>query len=367
MMPATQRAARSGGRLAVLLLAATASVTIATGRAPAATTPPAITTSGVHFVSASGGDVILHGVDVSYQSHYLADIASLGANFVRVRVLWRDIEPTRSGSFDSGQLARLDACVQALNGEHVAIELDLRGADPPAWYGPTPGFWTTKRQTSQAAYAVFVHKIVTRYRGYRYVIGFGVYNEPHPFSSTPIGTHALDQTMLRWQAGIRNQILALAPSRLVFFNVRGGNYGIKHADFKAAGFRLAHTVFDWHSFYNGSAGSGFDQQNDNWIPSWAATHNQRDTSYHGTQANQWLNLAIPWRRTHMLGIPMIVGEWGIQHADSGSASYNAQMGAILKNHTLSSARWALDTNRMGLLRPSGVLNDQGEWLKTWMH
>ena len=79
-------------------------------------------------------------------------------------------------------------------------------------------------------------------------------------------------------------------------------------------------MLDWHSFCNGSAGSGFDDHNDNWLPSWAATHNQRDTSYHGTQVNQWLNIAVPWKRTHLLGIPMIVGEWGVRQADVGRAT-----------------------------------------------
>ena len=224
----------------------------------------------------------------------------------------------------------MDRVVRTLSAEGVAIELDLRGAITPKWYGSPIGFWSADAARSHAAYEGFVRKIVNRYKGSRWVIGYGIFNEPHPFSGSGLGTHALDQTMLRWQAAIRNEILAIDPLRLVFFNVRGGNYGIKCADFKAAGFGLTHTVFDWHSFYNGAWGSGFDEQNDNWIPSWAATHNQRGHSYGGTQTNQWLNLDIAWRRTHLLGIPLIVGEWGVRNDDAHWKVYDGQMAASVR-------------------------------------
>ncbi len=272
---------------------------------------------------------------------------------------WNDVEPER-GVFDQSELSKLDTFVEWLDARHIGIELDLRGASPPAWFGSPIGFWSAKSHVSQAAYWGFVREIVAHFSKYRYVVGYGIFNEPHQFSPS-VGSHGVDQTMLRWQAGIRDRILALDPYRVVFFSVRGGNYGIKYANFKAADFRLRHTVLDWHSFYNGCCGSGFDLQNDNWIPNWALTHNQRSHSYRGTRRNQWLNLSIPWKRTHGLGIPMIVGEWGVQNADSGRAIYNSQMETIFKRHDMSWARWSLDSNRLGLMH-GGELNEQGAWL-----
>ena len=324
---------------------------------------PAITTRGVQFVNADGARVILRGVNLNYHSKYRTLVTQLGANFVRVRVLWNDVEPAR-GLFDQAELAQLENLVQWLNANQIAVELDLRGVPTPAWYGSPVGFWNANMHASQVAYWGFVRKIVDRYRRYRYVIGYGIYNEPHPFSPSA-GSHALDQTILRWQAGIRNRILGVDPYRVVFFSVRGGNYGIKYANFREAGFRLGHTVLDWHSFYNGCCGSGFDEQNDNWLPSWSLTHNQRSHHYAGTRQNQWLNLSIPWKRTHALRIPMIVGEWGIQNADVGRAAYNSQMSRIFATHQISWARWALDSNRMGLIG-HGALNEQGTWLAGFM-
>ena len=354
----------SGTRVALHIMVAVAAVAVVlavgAGRGGAQTgVRPAITTRGVHFVNADGAPVILRGVNLNYHSKYRSLVTQLGVNFVRVRVLWNDVESAR-GVFDQAELSQLDNLVQWLNANRIAVELDLRGVPVPPWFGSPVGFWKANMHASQAAYWGFVREIVQRYQQYRYVIGYGIYNEPHPFSPSA-GSHALDQTMLHWQAGIRDRILGLDPSRVVFFSVRGGNYGIKYANFRQAGFRLGHTVLDWHSFYNGCCGSGFDEQNDNWIPSWALTHNQRSHSYTGTRQNQWLNLSIPWKRTHSLRIPMIVGEWGIQNADTGRAAYNSQMSRIFRTQGVSWARWALDSNRMGLLH-NGELNEQGAWL-----
>jgi aryl-phospho-beta-D-glucosidase BglC (GH1 family) len=332
-------------------------------QAQAQSVAPAITARGVQFVNAEGQPVVLRGVDVGYQSRYYTRVADFGANFARIRVLWSKIEPKRD-VFNEPELARLDQVVQALNSQQIAVELDLRGSPAPAWFDPK-GFWRVNAAASHAAYKPFVKEIVQRYDQYPYVIGFGIYNEPHPFTPIGLGTHKLSQTMLTWQATIRDQIRKLDPSRLVFFEVRGGNYGIKHADFKAAGFGLSHVVYDWHSFYNGAFGSGFDKVNENWIPSWPETHNQRSTVYEGTQQSQWLNFDIAWKRTHLMGIPMIVGEWGVRDDDAGRDVYDQQMGAIFDKTGVSFARWAIDSSKMGLMKGHDM-NDQGQWLAQYI-
>jgi Cellulase (glycosyl hydrolase family 5) len=334
------------------------------GAMEAASVRPVITIQGVHFVTPSGSPVVLRGVDVSYHSRYITMVPQLGANFVRLRVLWRDMEPAR-GVFDQAELSQLDAVVAYLAAHHIATDLDLRGAPLPAWFGSPLGFWTARARASQAAYAPFVRTIVQRYRSDPYVIGYGIFNEPHPFVRTSPGSPAIDQAILSWQAPIRDEILRLDPSRVVFFSVRGGNLGIKHASFTAARFGLAHAVFDWHDFYNGRYGSGFDAQNENWIPSWPVTHNQLTIPYTGSQLNQWRNLAIPWARTHQLGIPMIVGEWGVRTDDANRAVYDAQMAALFQKTGLSWARWDMDSQSLGLIH-GGALNSEGTWLAGYL-
>jgi cellulase (glycosyl hydrolase family 5) len=320
---------------------------------------PAVTTSGVNFVDRAGRIVILRGVDVSYQSRLAEKVVELHANFARVRVLWVEIEPRR-GQFDLSELRRLDTFVAFLTAHRVNVELDLRGRELPAWVN-RGGFHVRHAPAPRGAYLEFVRTIVKRYMGDRYVIGYGIFNEPRPARGGVEGSLRLDRQMLEWQAGLRDAILAIDPYTTVFFNVRGGALGAR-ACFRCAGFRLAHTVLDWHDFYNGCCGSGLDAAGDNWVPSWSETHNQLSTRYHGTARNQWLNLAIPWRRTHLLGIPMIVGEWGVRNDDVGNHVYNEQMEEIFRRHGLSWARWDMDCVSTFGLVSHGRLNEQGQWL-----
>ena len=320
---------------------------------------PAVTTSGVHFVDRAGRIVILRGVDVSYQSRLAEKVVELHANFARVRVPWVEIQ-ARRGRFDAGELRSLDTFVAYLTAHHVNVELDLRGRELPRWVN-LGRFHVRHAPAPRGAYLDFVRMIVKRYMGNPRVIGFGIFNEPRPALGGVEGSLRLDRQMLEWQAGIRDAILAIDPLTTVFFNVRGGALGAE-ACFRCAGFRLAHTVLDWHDFYNGCCGSGLDATDDNWVPNWSATHNQLSTRYRGTARNQWLNLAIPWRRTHLLGIPMIVGEWGARNDDVGNRVYNEQMEPIFRRHGISWARWDMDcTSTFGLVS-HGRLNEQGQWL-----
>ena len=329
-----------------------------------AATPPYVTTHGVQFVNRRGVPMILRGVDVSGRARYAGHIADVGANFARVRVFWDHVEPG-PGTIDAAELTRVAATVDALGQSRVFVELDLRGRPAPAWFGSTQNFFGSNRAASQAAYLGFAAAVVRRFDTNPWVIGYGIFNEPEPYSwhGGGLGSPRLSRRMLSWQAGIRDGILRIDPYRAVFVNVRGGNYGVRTC-FSCAGFGLAHTVIDWHDFYNGSNGSGMDATADNWVPSWEETHNQRSTRYAGTIANQWANLAIPWRRTRELGIPMIVGEWGVRNDDVNALVYDEQMERLFDRHGMSWARWDMDGNSsLGLLDRRGALNAEGRWLQ----
>ena len=326
--------------------------------------PPRVTTRGVHFVGADGDVVVLRGVNVSPTSPYRSLVVSLGANFVRMRILWAALEP-RAGKIDPREMAALTTAVDYYAGRRINVELDLRGKPAPAWFGSTIGFFSRNRAASQAAYLGFVRAVVHRFDRNPYVVGYGVFNEPEPYSWCGVGYPLLDHHVLAWQAGIRRAIRTIDPYRAIFLNIRGGNYGLR-TSFREAGFGLAHTVLDWHDFYNGRYGSGLDATDDNWLPSWPATHNQRTKPYQGTLTAQWQNLAIPWQRTHLLGIPMIVGEWGIRTDDTGRLTYDHQMQHLFDTHGLSWARWAMDRNILGLVHHH-TLNDQGQWLQQALH
>lgn len=321
---------------------------------------PIVTVSGDHFVQA-GKPITLRGVDMAYNSDYfLKYVKPVGANYVRIRVRWVDVEPTE-GVINQSELDKLDVVVKYMQAQGINMDIDMRGANPAPSYVSTTGFFTTNAAKTQAQYKVFVGKMVKRYSNFSRVVGFGIFNEPH---CCGIGVRASAAT-LKWEAPIKDYISSLAPKRAVFFNVRGGNYGIKRACFSCAGFKLHNAVFDWHSFYNGTG--SMDADAENWLPSWDATHNQRTTTYVGTQSAQETNMLIPYTRTKALGIPMIVNEWGIGNNVVNYMTYNKQMAFVLNKYHLNYARWDMDNSVDSGLVTNGKLNTQGVWLEGELH
>ena len=110
----------------------------------------------------------------------------------------------------------------------------------------------------------------------------------------------------------------------------------------------------WHDYFNGGSG-GFDAAGDNWVPSWAETHNQATPSYTGSASAQARVLRVPLDRAHALGIPLLVGEWGVHTGASGSAAYQTQMLDLFGSQGVSWARWVLSTSGgFGLLNKDGT-------------
>jgi len=340
---------------------------------------PWVTTSGGKFVDQNGQPVILHGFDMSVGMSHLAPVAQqLGANMARVYVGWDSIQPEapRNGHYrwDAKTLGKLDKIVAALRAVHINVLIDFhqfhwspyfaqatckagksvcRASGVPAWYyagGRFPAtrsgsshaeaaFFTTEASRSQAYYSAFASMIATRYARDPNVIGYEIMNEPHPgkLGDTTEATN----TMLRWQAGIRRAIQKVDPTRTVFIMCRGGGEGVGTASLKPFG-SLDHMALDWHDYFNGLSG-GLDAAGDNWVPSWADTHNQETSSYTGTEAAQARVLQVPLDRAKSWGIPLLVGEWGFHTGAPGSDTYQQQMLDLFQKDGVSWTRWVLAT------------------------
>ena len=361
-MQTGSRAPVDCGSLASLALAAFASPPVAAPARAAAPVRPAVTTSGVHFVDRAGGIVILRGVDVSYQSRLVEKVIELHANFARVRVLWVEIEPRR-GQFDAERAAAPRHVRRVPDGAPRE-----RRARPARQGAPELG-------QPAAASTRATHRPPRRLSRVRAGDRQPVRGQSvrHRLRDLQRAASPLIWTASRRIAAGRPQDAASGrrasatrsspstPITTVFFNVRGGALGAR-ACFRCAGFRLAHTALDWHDFYNGCCGSGLDATDDNWVPSWSETHNQLSTRYHGTAHNQWLNLAIPWRRTHLPGDPDDRRRMGRPKRRRGTARLQRADGGLMARHGISWARWDMDcTSSFGLVS-HGRLNEQGRWL-----
>ena len=348
--------------------------------AAAGATKPWVTTAGGKFVDQHGRPAILRGFDVSVGQSDLAPIAAqMGANFVRIYVGWNAIQPRPPvhGHYrwDAKVLGQLDNEVTAYRRVHVNVLIDFhqfhwspyfaqatckagksvcRASGVPAWFyaggryeatkrgeaEAQAAFWTSESSRSQGYYAAFAAMIAARYAPDPNVVGYEIFNEPHPGRLGD--TTAATDTMLRWQAGIRTAIQKVDPTRTVFIMCRGGGEGVGTASLAPFG-SLDHLALDWHDYFNGGSG-GFDAAGDNWVPSWRDTHNQASPSYTGTENSQARVLRVPLARTRALGIPLLVGEWGVHTGAPGSAAYQTQMLDLFGKEGVSWTRWVLSSS-----------------------
>jgi endoglycosylceramidase len=355
---------------------------------------PWITTQAGRFVDTrTGSPVVLRGVNLAVNSSALVydKAAAMGANLVRIMAPWSVVEPTAPHgarhTWDEAFLQRLDNAVADFQkkGVNVLIDFhqfhwspyfakveckqnvtDCNASGVPGWYyadGRFPdtkrgesdakkAFWTTEAARSEDGYAAFAGMMAKRYADQPNVVGYEVFNEPHP-GGLGDSTAATD-TMLQWQAEIRKVIRAVDPGRTVFIMCRGGGEGVGTADLKAFG-SLDHLALDYHDYFNGIPGIGLTSNGNDWTPSWPATHNQQANRYAGTAASQAAVLAVPLRRTTEWKIPLLVGEWGIHTGVPGALEYQRQMLDIFASQNISWTRWNLARGGgFGLLDGTGV-------------
>jgi endoglycosylceramidase len=362
---------------------------------------PWVTAVGGRFVDSHGAPVALRGVNVSVGQAALAPVAAqLGSNLVRVYVGWNAIEPKPPVNgrprWDAAVLSQLDATVAAYRRLHVNVLIDFhqfhwspyfaqatckpgkavcRASGVPAWYyaggrfaetkrgeaDAQKAFWTTEASRSERYYQQFAAMIAARYAAQPNVVGYEIFNEPHPGQLGD--TTAATDTMLRWQAAVRRTIRAVDPTRTVFIMCRGGGEGVGTASLAPFG-PLDHLALDWHDYFNGLSG-GLDAAGDNWVPSWADTHNQTSTAYHGSEKSQARVLAVPLDRTRSWGIPLLVGEWGFHTGAPGSAAYQSQMLDLFGRDGVSWTRWVLSKGGgFGLLGRDGTPSAEARQLQT---
>jgi endoglycosylceramidase len=390
-----------------LLLAAASLALISAGCASSETAPhrvrlphrasnavaPWITTQNGRFVDArSGSAVVLRGVNVAVNSSSIVydKAAAMGANFVRISAPWSTVEPTAPDGakhhWDEAFLQHLDTAVSDFQKAGVNVLIDFHqfhwspyfakveckqnvtvcnASGIPNWYyadGRFPdtkngesdakkAFWTTEAARSEDAYAAFAGMMATRYADAPNVVGYEIFNEPHP-GGLGDSTAATD-TMLQWQAEIRKVISAVDPKRTVFIMCRGGGEGVGTADLKAFG-ALDHLALDYHDYFNGIPGIGLTSNGNDWTPSWPATHNQKAERYAGTAASQAAVLSVPLQRTSQWRIPLLIGEWGIHTGVPGALEYQRQMLDLFDSEGVSWTRWNLARGGgFGLLQATG--------------
>ncbi len=365
--------------LAALVLPSTASAAIVS---------PWVHVQGVGFTDQNGLPVVLRGVNqqggAGVASNGMA--LSLGSNFVRILAPWSTVEDTAPvgglHTWNEEYLQRLDAQVTWYEDHGVNVLIDFHQykwspyfgsgeTGVPGWFynDVRPGlypktddgikeamsdWWTDA--VGRADYLAFARMMVSRYGSHANVVGYEVFNEPMVGNLGE--NHASTQAVISWEAPIVNMIRLKDPERAVFFMLRGGgDNGLVNADFTKFG-PMTNLVLDLHDYYNGLYGSGYTPDQESWVPSWDATHNQNFLDYHGTEDALVQNLAVAINKSRRLGIPLVVGEWGAQTADSGVLEFQHHLLSVMSRYGLSWARWDLGqgADPFTLLTPTKSFN-----------
>lgn len=339
-----------------------------------------MTSSGCGFVDREGRPVVLRGFDLIAPNapSIWSEAVELGANFVRIPISWDEIEPaTPNGGhrWNVRFLKALDRQVAYFRRHNVSVLLDFHqfrwspyfdsDADGiPAWFYEERDYPRSSQGKDEAiadwwtdeaglrAYTSFAVMIATRYRSYPNVLGYEVFNEP---ATGALGeNHAATQAVLRWEARVRSAIRNVDPLRTVFVQTRGGgDLGLAGADFGVFG-SLDNLAVDFHSYFNGEPGTGYSADGERWVPDWEGTHLHSSVAYTGTEEKQAEFLGVPLAKTRELGIPLLVGEWGVQNDTQGGTDYQRQMLRLFNRTGVSWARWDLGTvSNFGLLAGSG--------------
>ncbi|MGN6377671.1 MAG: glycoside hydrolase family 5 protein [Gaiellales bacterium] len=339
---------------------------------------------GNHFTDMrTGQPVVLRGFDIPIGMQGAQLAVTMGANMVRIPVPWSTIEPTAPvggvHTWSTQTLSALDSEVTYLQQHNVEVLIDFHQVhwspyfanvcDPnaavcggaqgiPGWYyadhrypatqdglnAAQSAFFTTEAEQSAAAYGAFAQMMVARYSAYPNVVGYEIMNEPAAGDlGTRMSLHKATTAILQWQSLVLTGMREVDPVRAAFISCRGGGEGIGTADFGVF-HHDPHLVLDFHDFYNGVPGTGFDLAGDNWVPNWHDTHNQFVTDYQGTLAAQQEVLMVAIRRAAQANIPLYVGEWGARFDDVNAAEYQSQMLSLFDAYGVSWTRWMLNSS-----------------------
>jgi len=125
------------------------------------------------------------------------------------------------------------------------------------------------------------------------------------------------------------------------------------ADFGVFG-SLENLAVDFHSYFNGDAATGYSADGERWVPDWEGTHLHSSSAYTGTEEKQAEFLDVALAKTRELGVPLLVGEWGVPNNTLDGTDYQRQMLKLFGRTGVSWARWDLGTiSGFGLLAANG--------------
>jgi endoglycosylceramidase len=330
-----------------------------------------LTVDGTQLRDALGRVVLLRGVSAGGRSKfapyvpfdfattgfdaalgaYLDRAASWGIDALRVPFTWAAVEPAQ-GMDDATFLAHYDAILDAAWARGMFTIVDFHqdvyaevfcGDGFPAWTVPSvtqaphhdcpswsseyfsdpavlaafDAFWASG-STVQAAYGALWDRMAARYKDKPGVVGFELFNEPGWGTANIQSFEAT--TLTSFYTTMISRVRKAAPSSLVFFDATGPDAGVAST---SLGRPIGDGIVFAPHYYQLSALSG------------AGGYPDKVAS----DLRRWRHQGDLW------GVPVLVGEFGIDNASPGTAAYMTAHFDALDTLGMSGTEWEYSVSK----------------------
>lgn len=317
-------------------------------------------TAGLRLIDADGRTLSLRGIDVmpvwpelpgrTWFPESYRQIADAGLNTVHFVLFWSAFEPS-PGTWDATALATLDRAVYdaSRHGLKDVLRPVTLSLEPnhhlPSW--PRTGDeWRNVERHSLP----FLTMIARRYRSDAGVVVYSLPNEPRVW---PVDQ---DRILRFYDRAIR-AIRAVDRSTVVSVSPDFGNssWDPAFADLGLLTDRR-NVVIEIHDYYAGGAGAGFARDDGRAAGAWTwdgmagylTVGGRRDIDRH----------VAAWARVgRRAGLPVFVGEWGINPQAPNAAGWIDQHVAAYKRHGVVGWTWWIYNLGAGL----NALDESGRW------
>jgi hypothetical protein len=305
--------------------------------------PSRLSTADGAIVDSAGAPVALRGFNVlpvwddhpgrTWSADHNRKIAAKGFNAVRFMLHWNALEPRR-GQLDETHLETLDRAIDHARQAGLYVILNpicvFQGDTfTPGWARTGDTLRSIERRASG-----YVSALAARYRDEPALAAYDLVNEPP--------TYPPDQNrILRMYGALTAAVRAHDATRLNIVEPSFGNSDMSRAD-PALWRAIPDAVLSIHDYYLGGGGDAYLPAGDlERTANGTARHTwEGEGTYRGGAAREFeQHLLANLTRMRELGIPMWIGEFGIDPAARGGARWIREKVALYKKHGLGYAWW----------------------------
>jgi len=257
-------------------------------------------------------------------------IRATGANTARFVVYWSELEPVR-GSFDQTHLATLDLAIARARAAGLYVVLDpihiYNGEDRvPAWARTGDVINSVK-----AGAGPYLRMLAARYQDNPAVAAYDLVNEPP--------SYPIDQNRsLRMYGSLIAEVRQVDPDKILMVEPIYGDSAMTDADFSLLG-STRNVVLSYHDYYAGGGGDDGYRASDG-AQEGIYTWDERTGYASPDAAALERHLRVQLDTARRVGIPLWVGEMGINTTAVGADQWIAEKTALFKRYGLGYAWWA---------------------------